>query len=383
MKSLCRTIFAIATVVSWHCTYSEAAIAQGTSRGDQGTLLQDVVLDPKNLRITATSIPNKLPFATSVGNEPGDVFRAKILTSGVDAGAKWHVELHDGGGNSEIVRPTQLAQSPTWYSRPFLGNRLYIRIEGPSTDGFGKLEVTSILRQATSSLKAQSAGNPILSYSSPALTKTQKETSKSVAKLEFGGGHTCSGFFIGPTHIVTNRHCVNRSNEFSASQVNMPRPCGDVVAILDYVSAHKPSTTYAKCVEAWIDPNQDLGVLRVEPVANVQPMLVASQAPTLTTKVYSVGHPLGLPLTFTRCCGFFDVSRSFMGRHDCPTFSGGSGSPILDEANQVVAVSTLTDYDEAHLRVVDVETAIANGGTFLNTAVLLSGNTFIQRFIGK
>jgi len=97
--------------------------------------------------------------------------------------------------------------------------------------------------------------------------------------------------------------------------------------------------------------------------------------------VFSVGHPLGLPLTFTRFFGFFDFGSGSVGTHDCPTFTGGSGSPILNEAGQVVAIMTATDYSDKGLTTVEVEKALSRGVKFRNGGLLLDDNGFVKKFV--
>jgi V8-like Glu-specific endopeptidase len=107
---------------------------------------------------------------------------------------------------------------------------------------------------------------------------------------------------------------------------------------------------------------------------------LSSEKPTPSENVYAAGHPLGRPLTYTRCCGFFEIDGT-LGTHDCPTFTGGSGGPILDSAsNVVVAVNALTDYDDPNLKVVEVEKLLAAGATFRSRAIIVAGNAFIEPF---
>lgn len=368
-----------------------AAIFCASSTRAEGTLLQDVVLLPANTEITPADLQqqqNPLPYFQPIVNQGGGAFRVRI--EGVDVTptrADWYVELEDDGGNvTELIRPEDLADQKAWYSGFFFGSHVRMTIRGTSPSGFGGLKVVSILRQAPSPPQPQSAGNPILDFFSPAITNEQKIASASVVKLELGKGHTCSGFYIGPTHIVTNRHCINKSDAFSTASAakGTPKPCGDAVALSDFVEKPSTGARYAKCIEAWIDEKEDLAVLRVDPLKTnpPPPLILADKGVTPSTKVYSVGHPLSLPITFTRCCGFFDISNQ-MGTHDCPTFAGGSGSPIFDEAHQVVAVNALTDYDQADLKVVDVEAALRRGASFRSKAILLRENAFVRAFIGK
>jgi V8-like Glu-specific endopeptidase len=191
-------------------------------------------------------------------------------------------------------------------------------------------------------------------------------------------GVTCSGFLIEGARVVTNYHCLSKSKRFKATQ-NLSSPsCADISVEFDYW-VKGAAGTVSECQGLdYYSPAPDLAVLVVDPEkikksgqARIT-LSFASGTSTGSVKVRELHFPLGLPAAVSEQCETFAVDGDGTRvEHDCQTRPGSSGSPLLNENMEVVAVHfkggvpdgwTLQKLYDAEMR----------GEVFLNKAVTAS-----------
>lgn len=146
------------------------------------------------------------------------------------------------------------------------------------------------------------------------------------ASLDMGFG-SCSGVVIDAEHILTAGHCVAdlKKNVALEATVN--------------------GRTY---LAYWKDRNlaTDIAIL-VVPHADFQnPIRIATLSPPIGSTIYCIGNPHGdMPDTITkgilgnkhRSGAFSQVPRW---QYDCTIFSGNSGGMVIDEAGELIAITT-------------------------------------------
>jgi len=142
-----------------------------------------------------------------------------------------------------------------------------------------------------------------------------------------------SGVVVAPDLVVTNRHVLTK---------------GVKVSILQGRQA-------CRAFVAWIDPDHDLGLLRVyrgepEPAQgspacalNAPPVsLRASPSPAVGERVYAIGTPEGLELTLSE--GIISGLREFENGHAIQTSAaispGSSGGGLFDAQGRLVGITT-------------------------------------------
>ena len=140
----------------------------------------------------------------------------------------------------------------------------------------------------------------------------------------FTGGGTGSGFLIDPTHLLTNCHVVAPYRRVAVELRDKRRVIGKVRRI---------------------NPQRDLAVVEVASELGDFDVLPLSPEGALRAKqpVSILGFPVGLPLSLTE--GVVSHPHQLLdGQHylqtDAAINPGNSGGPILDDAHQVVGVTT-------------------------------------------
>lgn len=133
---------------------------------------------------------------------------------------------------------------------------------------------------------------------------------------------TSSAFAVGPSHVVTNHHVVEKG--------------GAAAVILDATGAHRAVIGIVA-----IDTDDDLALLRVEG-EGLEPLPLAAADPPAGSDVFILSHPANHYYVFTRGM----VSRLSRSRHGhrvqlevtAPYARGSSGAAIVDRAGNVVGV---------------------------------------------
>ena len=134
-----------------------------------------------------------------------------------------------------------------------------------------------------------------------------------------------SGFFVSPTHIVTNFHVVVRTDSGTAKLVAKTNtyPIQGVVAT---------------------DPENDLAILQVT-IPGINPLpLGDSEKVRIGERVYVAGNPKGLEGTFSE--GIISrISNQETNKRlqmTAPISSGSSGGPVLNSKGDVIGVAFMT-----------------------------------------
>jgi V8-like Glu-specific endopeptidase len=173
----------------------------------------------------------------------------------------------------------------------------------------------------------------------------------STARLDTDGLHklyTCSGFMVAATLLVTNYHCVRSPEDCVVTAAYFARP--NEQGILD-----ESLTAYCdELIEAVY--GLDISVLRVRWQTNSQHdnlqvgrLSIANRDIKPGEHLTIIGHPNGDPLEVSAAnCrvrsqdapGMWHLNRTDFG-HTCTTAEGSSGSPVIDESNEVVGLHHL------------------------------------------
>jgi V8-like Glu-specific endopeptidase len=203
----------------------------------------------------------------------------------------------------------------------------------------------------------------------------------SVVRLIFPGVNsvspTCTGFvFSKPELIITNRHCIAASRQYSTSLLPGWRPCNDVTVQFGFFEADNPlPARRVTCIGAIESSTKDLALLRVE-YADVGPQPVPIPAapipPADNDEVFVIQYPVGLPQKVSRCNwdkeddpGKPDSDTFF--RYRCSTAPGSSGAPVLNVHGQLVGVHYWSEASTAITFQAFYE-ALRRGGELMNRA---------------
>ncbi len=145
-------------------------------------------------------------------------------------------------------------------------------------------------------------------------------------------GH-CSAFLVGPQTLATAGHCLDQ------------HPCEHTWVLFGYNDAEGNDDVLAldtehlyRCSDT-TRAGGDVALLHLDRVVSERPVLELGVAYE-GTRVAMVGHPLGGRATVD-LSGMLETVRDFRIESTLDTFSGHSGSPILDlDSGHVVAVHT-------------------------------------------
>lgn len=162
----------------------------------------------------------------------------------------------------------------------------------------------------------------------------------------------CTGFLVAPDILVTAGHCVNSDSD-----------CGNHSWFFDFSndSSLKSTFTFKKdqvfhCTriiarEKDEEIMSDYAVLKLDrPVLGRAPLKFRSRGKVADDAVLTViGHPSGLPLKITPAADMRDNSNPIYFVTNSDTYSGNSGSPVIDSRTGVVEgilVRGDTDYTQ-------------------------------------
>jgi len=150
----------------------------------------------------------------------------------------------------------------------------------------------------------------------------------------------CSAFLVGPDLLLTAGHCLKEVND-----------CQKNIWILDYddqsgfdeglstVKLSKSKTVKCNQIVSWVvNSKLDYALLRINKKFNDRPFLKLRREKKVTNSdsLYVVGHPMGLPKIVADQARIRDNSliNTFVTSAD--TFSGNSGSPVVNTVTHLV-----------------------------------------------
>lgn len=182
--------------------------------------------------------------------------------------------------------------------------------------------------------------------------KTQHELCEDVRFANQPSLSDCTGFLIAPNKILTAGHCV----------VMEAAPCEEFVWVFDYKLDSKLKNPLANAEVAYCknierikyDPAHMYDYAIIELTKNIErPILKPSKnKPKVGDKLYTIGHPNGLPQKVTDGGYILKLEKNIFGLkifqivHNLDLFKGNSGSPILDESSGDVVGITVSGEDD-------------------------------------
>jgi hypothetical protein len=95
----------------------------------------------------------------------------------------------------------------------------------------------------------------------------------------------------------------------------------------------------------------DLAFLKIDPKeakreGNARAALqVFSGAVNNSMPVFLGGHPYGMPLRFSRECYLYLMADGIAAEHDCETYEGNSGSPIVSVEGELIGIHNIGAFD--------------------------------------
>jgi hypothetical protein len=187
--------------------------------------------------------------------------------------------------------------------------------------------------------------------------------------------YACTGFLVGEDLLVTAGHCATNYEEiFNTTD----KYCESYNWMFDYQvndsgifdrNSVNPDNIYTckEIIYAVSDldfPYRDFALIRLDrKVKNRKPLKLANEEVKKGEAVWMLGHPLGLPLVYTNMANvifentFKDNNQTYIYDiflTDLDAFSGNSGSPVLNDNNEVLGVlvsgnpNSTTYFDEKY-----------------------------------
>jgi V8-like Glu-specific endopeptidase len=145
----------------------------------------------------------------------------------------------------------------------------------------------------------------------------------------------CTGFLARPDLVVTAGHCVDSGN-LSGTRFVFGYRMVDGTARTTIANSRIYRGT--RIVARKLTSVEDYAVVRLDrtvPGRTPVPIQTASAIP-LSTPVYVIGHPTGLPAKFSGNARVQGNGSPFYVRTNLDTFGGNSGSPVFNAGNDKV-----------------------------------------------
>jgi hypothetical protein len=174
----------------------------------------------------------------------------------------------------------------------------------------------------------------------------KRSIAESVAKLYLGRDRevasTCTGFLVGRDALLTNLHCLEKSQVYRESaragaDVSSLR-CTDIAIQFDYLAVPQVSseaqTSCLGVLDRDVGQRLDFALLKIAPPLTVEGgrrrfLKLAAEMPSSGEPAFVIHHPLGLTLKVSEHCSAYASPREFQLDHNCPTAAGSSGAPVL------------------------------------------------------
>jgi hypothetical protein len=142
----------------------------------------------------------------------------------------------------------------------------------------------------------------------------------------------CTAFAISEWLVVTAGHCINPYNGWKDYYFVYGNKTRDKDAIYSFSQSQVYEAT--ELVERIQDDNGlDIAVVRVnKKIPRSKIVTVSSKAFNPETSVYMIGHPLGVPLKYSKCRKITENSNINYFLAEMDSFMGNSGSPVFNRS---------------------------------------------------
>lgn len=163
----------------------------------------------------------------------------------------------------------------------------------------------------------------------------------------------CTGFLISPNELLTAGHCIEFNDD----------PCADFTWVFDYkkntssdIYFSESEVVGCKSIKKLdFDPTDDKDYAIIELEKSLDRPFLKPYLGRIQTgdKVFSVGHPNGLPQKVVLAGEILSLEKSFFGfvnkiYNNLDLFHGNSGSPIMHEATGTVLGLAIRGEDDYH-----------------------------------
>lgn len=213
----------------------------------------------------------------------------------------------------------------------------------------------------------------------------QRKAAPSVAKIFLPGvtlgQPRCTGFLVANDVLITAYHCIAESQRFNAATSTKKRPCGDVQVQFDYFADPLPGPARmvaCSVAETW-SAVDDFVVLRLAspapklPGGAVRPVLkLAAVDANDMDPSWVIHHPIGIPMRISECrAGAKTNTPKPALLHNCSTFGGSSGAPVLNKAMELVGLHVWGPFKQDHTTGA-IESGVKAGNEYQNRATPIS-----------
>lgn len=161
---------------------------------------------------------------------------------------------------------------------------------------------------------------------------------------------TCTGFLVAPDLVATAGHCV--TDKKSCKNLNF---VFGVTSAKEFSQGFQIDKTNFYSCKKIITTNQndrrDYALIKLNKKVQARHIFEIEDDSRLNdeSSVYMIGHPLGLPVTYTRAVPVSNYYFNDFFTAPLNSFSGNSGSPVINSStNKVVGIlaSGQKDFDE-------------------------------------
>lgn len=153
----------------------------------------------------------------------------------------------------------------------------------------------------------------------------------------------CTGFLLGPKHLLTAGHCLNK--EYSCKGLDwIFKVEADPQGGRKMQVEKKQIYHCTQVLKREINREKGLDIALIEldrPVRGVKPLPLAPEGTLLKegASLWTIGHPDGLPMKYSTTSVVIKESIGPLVKVRSDNFHGGSGSPLLDpEAKMVMGL---------------------------------------------
>jgi len=295
------------------------------------------------------------------------------------------VVIRDGDRKSVArYKAEQFSRSPELWSDVVFSDRVHVQVEGEPGDLAFTIDKFVFQLDPVGRLTPQTTipnWRTVSESAAQLRIPRMLEAARAVAKLFIGDGYVCSGFLVTVDILLTNHHCLARSEAFAATrgQPLNKRTCTDIEGHFDFDQQGSPKKALKTNCLAVLDFDADLdfALLRIDsrPIVSVetpaarQPLKFATSRIPSGRDVFVIHHPAGLAKKVSFQCRATDgrVDSEKLIEHDCSTVGGSSGSPILNADMEVVGLH-FRGAVPTNITVAELEERLMAGEVFLNGA---------------